>query len=123
MATPEIKVSKGDKMTEAASGLKGLVGKRVTKKVKFMGEDIEIGKLNVSHVKEIQAIARQLDGASTDEEKEEINFNLIRYTVRAAVSGGDALEDDDFSLFPMDELSNLMDQVFKFSGLGAEKGK
>ena len=122
MTTPQIKVNKEDKMT--ASGLKALVGRKMKKTIKFMGENVEIMKLSVADVKEIQELAQEINKAEDDEKKESLNFELIRKTVRSAVVGGEELEDADFENFPMDELSQLVDQVFKFSGMGAgDKGK
>lgn len=106
------KISKGNEMSE---GLQALIGKRSTKKTKFMGQDIEIHKLNVSEVREIQALAK--DG----NESEEAGFNVLKLVIRKGVTGAESLDDDSFDGFPVDELSKLSREIMKFSGL--DEGK
>lgn len=113
MVTP--KISKENKM---ADGIKGLVGKRMNKSIKFMGDNIEISKLSVSQVLEIQEEAKRSEGSDS------AGFDLIKTVVRYAVKGGEELTDDDFQAFPMDELSKLSSEIMTFSGLGGDqKGK
>ena len=107
------KISKVNNMT----GIKSLVGKRMTRNVKFMGEDIKINKLSVAEVMDIQNKAKDLS------EDSEEGFEILKSVIRSAVEGGADLTDDDFSTFPMDELSRLSDEIMKFSGLGKEQGK
>ena len=52
-------ISKASKMA-SESGIKGLVGRKMTKSVKFMGEDIKISKLSVSEVLAIQEKAKNI---------------------------------------------------------------
>lgn len=110
---PTVKNSKVIKM----SGIKGLVGKRVQKSVKFMGEEVKISKLSVSEVMDIQAKAKEL------QDNDEAGLGVLRTVIRSAVEGGEDLSDDDFSTFPMDELSKLSTEIMKFSGIGQEAGK
>lgn len=112
MQSPSIK--KVEKMSE---GIKSLVGKKITKTFKFMGEDVKISKLSVSEVMGIQERAKNLT------EDSEEGFEILKSVIRAAVEGGSDLSDEDFSTFPMDELSKLSDEIMKFSGLGKEQGK
>ncbi len=97
--------------------IKNLVGKRMSKKIKFMGEEVEISKLSVSEVMAIQEKAKVV------EEGQDEGFNILKLVVSSAVTGGSDLSDDDFSAFPMDELSKLSDEIMKFSGLGKDQGK
>jgi hypothetical protein len=106
---------KEDKMADSI--IKGLVGRKMTKKVKFMNEDIVISKLSVSQVMEIQAQAK----AAGEDEKE--GFGILRTVLRSAVEGADVLTDEEFEMFPMDELSTLSNAIMKFSGVGADQGK
>ena len=43
------------------SGIKSLVGRKMTRVTKFMGEDVTISKLNVANVMEIQEKAKKLE--------------------------------------------------------------
>ena len=54
------------------SGIKGLVGRKMTKTIKFMGEDVTISKLNVANVMEIQEKAKKL------EENDNEGFDLLK---------------------------------------------
>ena len=110
MTSPQI--SKEKKM-----GIKSLVGKKMSKKVKFMGEEIEISKLSVAEVMSIQEKAKAM------QENEAEGFNVLKAVIKAAVADAEELSDDDFSTFPMEELSKLSDEIMKFSGLGKESGK
>lgn len=102
---------------ESNMGIKSLIGKKMTKNVKFMGEDVKISKLSVAEVLEIQEKAKAL----TDNDAE--GFNVLRSVIRSAVEGADDLTDEDFKGFPMDELSKLSNEIMKYSGLGQEAGK
>lgn len=111
MQSPQL--SKGN----TKMGIKNLVGKKMSKKVKFMGEEVEISKLSVSEVMDIQEKAKKL------QENEAEGFNVLKTVIRAAVADAADLSDEDFESFPMDELSRLSDEIMKFSGLGKEQGK
>jgi hypothetical protein len=102
-------------------GIKSLVGKRMTRTVKFMGEDVVINKLSVSHVKEIQANAKQME----NDEGDDSSFDLLKTIISSSVEGGSELTDDDFLNFPLDELSKLSNEILKHSGIDAaqQKGK
>lgn len=107
------KISKENNM----SGFKALVGRKMKKKVKFMGEDVEIAKLSVAEVLDIQEKAKKL------EQDENMGFDVLRTVIRSAVDGASDLSDDDFANFPMDELSKLSAEIMKFSGIGQDQGK
>lgn len=93
---------------------KDLVGKKMTKPVKFMGEDIRISKLSVAEVMEIQEKAAQI---GTNESE---GFAVLKVVIRSAVEGAEDISDEDFSKFPMDELSTLSTAIMKFSGIGQD---
>lgn len=96
--------------------IKTLVGKKQTKTVKFMNEDVKISKLSVAQVLEIQNKAKAIEA---DESK---GFDVLKIVIMSAVEDGDTLSDEDFDSFPMDELSKLSAEIMKFSGL-TEAGK
>ena len=97
--------------------IKDLVGKRVSRKVKFMNEDVTISKLSVAEVMAIQ------EQAKSTKENEEDTMSLLRLIVKSSVEGGNELEDKDFESFPMDELAKLSNEIMKFSGISDEKGE
>jgi len=97
---------------------KSLVGKRLSKSVNFMGQKVDIKKLSVSEVMEIQEKAKEAE----KDEKE--NFNILKLVIRSAVDGAENIEDVDFDKFPLDELTNLASEIMKYSGIrGEETGK
>lgn len=101
----------------AESGIKALIGKRMTKLVKFLGADVIITKLSVAQVMEIQSKAKNLD---TDPEG---GFELLKSVIKMSVDGADDISDDDFKSFPMEELSKLSTEIMKYSGIAGEQGK
>ncbi len=107
-------ISKESKM---ATGIKSLVGKKMTKTVKFINEDVKIVKLSVSDVMEIQNRAK-ISGEDHDS-----GFDLLKTVIRMSVEGSDDLTDEDFDSFPMDELSKLSNEIMRFSGIAGDQGK
>lgn len=89
--------------------MKHLVGKKLTKKVKFVGEELVIKKLSVTEVMKLQEAYN--DAAAGDE------LVLLRTVIRQAVEGAEDLTDEDLSSFPIDELANLSNEIIKFSGM------
>lgn len=114
--TSRIQIPKISKDSNMATGIQGLIGRKMSKNVKFLGEDVKINKLSVAQVMDIQAAA-----TATAEENQ--GLELLRKVIRMAVEGAEALTDEDFSGFPMDELSKLSTEIMKFSGIGADAGK
>jgi hypothetical protein len=108
------KISKDNNM--ATSGIQSLVGRKMTKTCKFLGEDVKISRLSVAQVMEIQEAASNLA-------EENQGLELLRKVIRMAVEGATELSDEDFAGFPMDELSKLSTEIMKFSGIGADAGK
>jgi len=92
-------------------GIKGLVGRKLSKTVKFMGEDVKIFKLSISEVNEIRQLAIQ---AETDEDK---HYDILRKVIRLGVEDAESLSDEDFDDFSIDELSKLSNNIMQFSGL------
>lgn len=99
--------------------LGNFVGKRMSKNVKFMGEDLTINKLSVSEVLNIQEAAKAIN---QDESK---GFEVLKTVIKASAEGGDKITDEEFDDFPMDELNKLSNEIMKFSGIdtGEQKGK
>ena len=88
-----------------------MVGRKMSQTVKFMGEPLVITKLSAGQVIEIQGLAAE------QQEGEESGFNLLKRVISFAVESGDQLTDEDFENFPLDELSKLVTEIMKFSGI------
>jgi hypothetical protein len=95
--------------------MKHLVGKVPTQEVVFCGHKINIKKLSVTQVFEIQRRSKESHEAG---ENEEAGMDMLQYVIGCAVDGADALTKEEFRSFPVDELSALSDKILKFSGLG-----
>jgi hypothetical protein len=116
------------------TGLGNFVGKRMTKSVKFMGEDVNITKMSVHEVQEIQAVAAAMQAVAKEHEEagtvnpdaESSDFGVLKLILRLGVEGAKDLTDAEIEDLPIDELSRLSNEVMKYVGLGAEaasKGK
>lgn len=88
---------------------------KVTKKIKFLGQDIEINKLDVAGVLEIQELARAIDKENPSDKD---NLKILLRFVRLGVEEFAELSDDELFKFPMEDLSNLSTEISKYSGLG-----
>lgn len=92
--------------------MKHLIGKSMSKKIKFMGEDVTVRKLSVAQVMDIQEKSKSADN------DENASMELLQYVISCAVDGAEELTRDDFQSFPIDELSRLSNEVLAYSGLG-----
>jgi hypothetical protein len=92
--------------------MKKLVGKSMTKKTKFLGEEIVIKKLSVAQVMELQAKFKETENS------EDNSMEILKTVIRQSTEDGDQLSDEEFNEFPVEELSNLSAEILKFSGLG-----
>lgn len=113
-------VPKVNVMTEVVAvktGLKAMVGRRMTQKVKFMDSDVMISKLSVSEVMDIQEKAKELG------ESEDAGIMLLMQVIGNSVEGGRDLTEEDFRTFPMDELTKLSNAIMKFSGIDGKSEK
>jgi hypothetical protein len=110
MTTPNIPNIKKDQTP--MSGFKALVSKRMTMKVTFMDEEVEIGKLSVRTVMEIQEQAKKEDDTN--------GMTMLRMVIKSSVPEAGELSDEDFETFPMDELGNLSNSILKFSGINPD---
>lgn len=97
-------------------GIMDLVGTRVSKTIKFMGSDIKVHKLTVAEVLLIQEAAQKIKDNPSEAEAE--GFEVLRVVVRAGVENGNKLSDEDFTTFPIEDLSKLSNEIMAYSGLG-----
>jgi hypothetical protein len=94
--------------------MKHLVGKVITKKVPFMGDEVEVRKMSVSEVMKIQELVKKANKSKAEDSQ----LGLLRDVIRLAVLGADEITDEDFNTFPIGELSELSNEILGFSGLG-----
>lgn len=92
--------------------MKHLVNKVMTQKVAFMGDKVEVRKLSVGSVKEIQKFVEE-SGKSEDGQ-----IQLLRDVIRLSVVGAEEITDEEFNNFPLGELTKLSEEIMKVSGLG-----
>ena len=88
---------------------------RLTKGAKFMGLDIEIQKLSVTQVLEVQ------DRAAAVTEDANDNIRLLNFVIQSGAPELKEMSEDDMKEFPMDELTQLSDAIMIFSGLMTKK--
>jgi hypothetical protein len=94
--------------------MKHLVGKEIVKKVPFMDDEVEIRKLTVREVLEVQKEINKLS-KSKDENSQ---ISIIRELLRKTVKSAEGMTDEDFDAFPLSELTDLVEKAISFSGMG-----
>ena len=129
--------------------IKTLAGKRVTKKVVFLSEEIVIKKLSIADVELIQTTAKALEDTNNvhleslkqyeldlakakaddtelpvrpEEPEQQDTFAVLKTIIRSATEDGESLTDEDFQSFALDDLTKLSEEIMNFSGVG-EKGR
>jgi len=95
--------------------MKHLVGKVITKKVPFMGDEVEIRKLSVSEVLKVQEMVKV---AAKSKNEDSGQLSLLRDVIRLSVIGAEDITDEDFNTFPIGELNDITTAVLGYSGLG-----
>jgi len=96
--------------------MKHLVGKTITIKVPFMGDEVEVKKLTVGEIISLQKLIADVG----DNEDAEVQIKLLCDIIKVAVVGADTLSKEDFDTFPIEELNKLSSHVMSASGLGGE---
>ena len=95
--------------------MNNLVGKKLNKTTKFVGEEITITKLPLARVFDIQEKAK---AAGADEKAQ---MEIMLFTFQSAVTGAGELTLEDMYSFPLDDLQKLSEEILEFSGLGNAK--
>lgn len=104
-------------MTDQVSGFKRFLGKAQTSKVKFMGENVEIKKLTVTEVEDIQEASKAI---AEDPSK---GFDVLKKVLKLGCLETADLDDADFKQFPLDDLNKLSGEIMKLSGIASDSGK
>lgn len=97
--------------------MKHLVGKTITESIPFMGESVDVKKLTVSEVMELQTYVK----AANKSKKEEDQITLLKRVITTAVIGASDITDEEFNKFPIDELNKLSEQIMRLAGLGSDR--
>jgi len=96
------------------SKLRSLLSKAVTKKVAFMGDEVEIRKLTIAQVEGIQVFTK-----TASENSEGDIFASLKKILDEGVADFKELSMEEFKEFPLEELQALSTAVTEFSGLRA----
>jgi len=98
--------------------MKHLINKELTEKVPFMGDEVEVRKLTVGKIMELQKVIK----ASEKSKSDKAQLKLLCDIIKVAVIGAEDLTEEDFDSFPLSELTELSSHVMRVSGLGASEG-
>ena len=98
--------------------MKHLVGKKITEKVEFMGDSVEVKKLTVSEVLGIQDLIKR----AQNKKDEYDDVALIKDVIRLAVIDAEQITDEEFNGFPIGELTTLSSNIMSIAGLANEVG-
>jgi hypothetical protein len=99
--------------------MKHLVGKVITEKVPFMGEEVEVKKLSVGEVLKVQRLTKEYNKKKN---AEDASLDLLRDVIKMSVIGASELTNEDFNTFPLEELNRVSQAILKLSGVN-EEGK
>lgn len=99
--------------------MKHLVGKEMTEKVPFMGDEVEVRKLTVGQVMSLQKV---IEAAAKKSDDDKAQLKLLCDVIKIAVVGAEDLTDKDFDTFPVSELTGLSEKIMGLSGLGGSEG-
>lgn len=92
------------------------IGAKIKKNVTFMEQDLEIKKLTVSQVLQIQEKAK----AVKDDTSEAANLDLLVFVIKAGAEELSDLTLEEFKEFPMEELTSLSGSIMEYSGLATQ---
>lgn len=98
--------------------MKHLVGKKITSKVPFMGDEVEVRKLTVGKIMGLQKLISKAEKSK----EEDAQLKLLCDIIKVAVVGAEELSQEDFDNFPLSELTDLSGHVMRVSGLGGSEG-
>jgi hypothetical protein len=98
--------------------MKHLVGKTITEKVPFMGDEVEVKKMTVGEILDMQ----KLINSAAKSKKEDAQIGLLRDIIRVAVIDAADITDEEFNSFPISELNSLSEKILELSGIGGSEG-
>jgi hypothetical protein len=98
--------------------MKHLVGKTITEKVPFMGDEVEVKKMTVGEILDMQKLIK----SAAKSKKEDAQIGLLRDIIRVAVIDAADITDEEFNSFPISELNSLSEKILELSGIGGSEG-
>jgi hypothetical protein len=98
--------------------MKHLVGKTVTKKTDFLGNEVTIRKLSTAQIKALQVM-----NSTPAKDGEDQNVLNIRMILRSAVEGAKDVTDAEFDDWPLEDQGLLAGEIVKFSGMANTSGE
>ena len=94
--------------------MKHLVGKKLTQKAPFMGDEVEVRMLSVGEIFGLQKAINK--AAESEDPKSQVA--LLREIIKVAVVDAAELTNEEFDGFPIGELNELSEAIMSISGLG-----
>lgn len=88
--------------------MKHLVGKQVTKKVAFMGDEVEVKLLTVGQAREIEELNKKVHKKA---EKDRDHLAVLFKIIRMGVIGAEDLSDEELETFPVSELTKISQSI------------
>lgn len=101
------------------TGLKKFVGKTLNKDVTFMGDKLKISKLTLAQVESIQEFAKLQEGADNTKDQ----LAVVKHIITLGAEGGGELSNEEFKALPLQDLSQLAEEIMKFAGVSGDEGK
>lgn len=106
-SVPAVEVNKEVKMANK------FIGRKSTKNIEFLGEQLEIQKLSINQVIEVQRITKAAESENSDTS----GVKILSFVIKAGAPELADITDSEFQDFPLAELSDLSNAILEFSGL------
>ena len=87
----------------------------ITKKIPFLGQEVEIKQLTVKGVKDLQVSLKEANTVDS--------LSTLALIFKATVVGAEEMTDLEFENYPIQPLTDLSNEILKFNGLGAADDK
>jgi hypothetical protein len=94
-------------------------GSKTTKKIKFVGQDLEIVKLTVAQALKVQDAVKDAE----NNEAADANLGILLLVLQQGAPDLSDMTMEDLKDFPMNDLTLLSADIMKFSGMTGEKDK
>jgi hypothetical protein len=93
------------------------LGAKVFKEVEFVGNPLNIRKLTVKEVMQVQELAKALANDNSDEK----NLELISYVITSGANDLHDVTKEEMLEFALDDLTALSNAIMEYSGLAPVK--
>jgi hypothetical protein len=97
-------------------GIERFKGSKVTQKIKFVGQDLEIVKLTVSQAIKVQDLVKELE----ESKDPEANLAVLLMALQFGAPDLSTMTLEDLKEFPMHDLTTLSNSIMKYSGMISE---